>query len=178
MNKDQKLLEEAYQSIYESVKVLLYFGPENGKQGWLKWLKRLDYKVHEDGSVSVIQDIIMWNQELTTRLPFNFKKVDGYFTCETNKLTTLEGAPAIVGGDFSCSYNELTSLQGAPKEVGGDFECSGNKLTSLEGAPEVIKGRFVSDQFSDEDYRAFVKKRKYVDGKLDKELDVDLDDFS
>lgn len=69
-------------------------------------------------------------------------------------------------------------MQGAPKEVGGDFECSGNKLTSLEGAPEVIKGRFVSDQFSDEDYRAFVKKRKYVDGKLDKELDVDLDDFS
>lgn len=81
MNKDRKLLEEAYQSIYESVKMLLYFGPENDKQGWLKWLKRLDYKVHENGSVSVIQNIIMWNQELTTRLPFNFKKVDGYFTC-------------------------------------------------------------------------------------------------
>ena len=63
-------------------------------------------------------------------------------------------------------------------EVAGNFDCGSNNLTSLEGAPEVIKGEFRSDQFSDAEYRAFAKKRKYVDNKLDKDLDVDLGDFA
>ena len=157
MNKDQKLLEEAYQSIYEgAAREPAYFGPPDEKKDYMKWLKRLDYEVHEDGSVSVRQNIILHDWGLT-RIPFNFKKVGGYFDCASNQLTTLKGAPEIVGGDFI---------------------CSDNKLTSLEGAPEVIGGEFDSDQFSDEDYRTFAKKRKYVDGKLDIELDTDLEDFS
>jgi hypothetical protein len=68
-------------------------------------------------------------------------------------------------------------LEGAPKEVGGDFNCSYNDLTSLEGAPEKIGGTFVHNTFSDEDYRNFVKKRAFVDKNLEKEFDIDLQDF-
>jgi hypothetical protein len=155
MNKDQRLLEEAYQSIYESTREPAYFGPEKDKQNWLKWLKSLKHEVHEDGSVSVHQNVRL-NDKNLTRIPFNFRSITG---------------------DFYCYNNNLTSLEGAPKEVGGDFYCYNNNLTSLEGAPEIIKGEFICDQFSDKEYRTFAKKRKYVDSKLDKDFDIDLEDF-
>ena len=105
------------------------------------------------------------------------KEVGGNFFCDHNNLTTLEGAPIKVGKVFNCCNNNLTSLKGAPKEVGGVFWCLGNPLNSLEGAPEVIGEKFGSDQFSDEDYRDYIKHEKYVKGKLDKEFDIDLKDF-
>ena len=198
MNKDQKLLEEAYCKIYESLEEPLYFGPPERKQEFLKWLKHTNHEVHSDGSISVEGDVYLPEMNLK-RLPFNFREVKGYFYCHMNKLTSLEGAPKEVGGDFHCYSNNLTSLEGAPIKVEGDFYCQinkltslegaptevtgglhcwDNKLTSLEGAPEVIKGEFSSDQFSDADYRAFAKNRKYIQGKLDKDLDIDLGDFS
>jgi hypothetical protein len=197
MNKDQKLLEEAYQSIYESVREPLYFGPEEQERKWMKWLKKLKHEVHEDGSVSIHETAYLESKSLQ-RLPFNFKKVTqdfwcvrnnltslegapkevgGNFFCDHNNLTTLEGAPIKVGKVFNCCNNNLTSLKGAPKEVGGVFWCLGNPLNSLEGAPEVIGEKFGSDQFSDEDYRDYIKHEKYVKGKLDKEFDIDLKDF-
>ena len=240
MNKDQKLLEEAYESIYESLKEPLYFGPIERKREFLDWLEKLKHEVHSDGSVSVEGDVNLIVKSLR-RIPFNFgvitgnfycydnnltslegapievaggfycgnnnltslegapKKVGGIFSCSGNKLTSLEGAPIEVGGNFvcgnnnltslegapievggnfNCGNNKLTSLEGAPKEVGGYFHCGNNKLTSLEGAPEVIKGEFSSNQFSDAEYRSFVKKRKYVDDRLSKDLNIDLEDFS
>ena len=198
MNKDQKLLEEAYQSIYESLKEPLYSGPPERKQEFLNWLSRLKHEVHEDGSVSVDGKVDLSKRQLET-IPFIFKRVTEDFWCLHNNLTSLKGAPKTVGGVFRCSDNKLTSLEGAPekvgegfyssenklislkgapKEVGGTFWCLGNPLNSLEGAPEVIKGEFDSDQFSDEEYRKFVNKRKHVEGKLDKDLNVDLEDFS
>ena len=218
MNKDQRLLEEAYQAIYESTREPEYFGPEKDKQKWFKWLKKQKHEVHEDDSVSIEGDVSLSGKSLT-RIPFNFNVVKGYFFCLNNEITSLQGAPKIVKGTFMCSDNKLTSLQGAPKIVEGyfdctdnkltslegapdsvegyfdcshnslaslkgapsfvygDFYCSSNKLTSLEGAPKEIRGEFESDQFSDEEYRNFARKRKYVDGKLDKEFDIDLQDF-
>jgi hypothetical protein len=198
MNKDQKLLEEAYQSICESTREPEYFGPPERKQEFLDWLAELDHEVHEDIYVSVKGDVDLSHKSLE-RLPFNFRVVTEEFFCNNNKLTSLKGAPKKVIGRFHCANNNLTSLQGAPKEVKGSFHCSNNnltslqgapekvgenfycsynnKLTSLEGAPEAIRGEFKSDNFSDEDYRRFVKKREYVKGKLDKEFDVDLKDF-
>ena len=70
--------------------------------------------------------------------------VGGAFNCRNNQLTSLEGAPQTVGGKFDCSENELTSLEGAPKEVGGDFRCDHNELTSLKGAPKYVKRNFRS----------------------------------
>ena len=50
----------------------------------------------------------------------------GNFNCSFNNLTSLEGAPEIVGGNFDCAFNKkLKSLEGCPKEVGGDFYYSG-----------------------------------------------------
>ena len=199
MNKDQKLLEEAYCKICESaVTEPLYFGPVERKQELLNWLEKLKHEVHSDGSVSVEGEVELFELSLI-RIPFNFRSATGHFDCShnmltslegapkgvgggfycyNNKLTSLEGAPKGVGGGFNCGYNKLTSLEGAPKEVGGDFYCYNNKLTSLEGAPKEVRGEFNSNQFSDQEYRTFAKKRKYVEGKLDKDLNIDLDDFS
>jgi hypothetical protein len=68
--------------------------------------------------------------------------VGGDFSCSSNKLTTLEGAPREVWGNFSCYNNQLTTLEGAPREVGGYFYCDNNRLTTLEGAPSRVGGYF------------------------------------
>lgn len=170
----------------------LYFGPEDKKEAFMKWLKNMKHEVHEDGSVSINGDVSFIMNEfgqvgqynslqryIEDRLPFNFRKVTGRFYCPS-RLHSLEGSPEYVGGDFGCGSNnpDLHSLEHSPKFVGGDFMCTSIRFDSLEGAPEVIKGEFDSDQFTDQEYREFVKKRKYVDNKLDKDLDVDLGDFS
>jgi len=269
MNKDHKLLEEAYQSIYESVSEPLYVGPPKRKEEFLRWLNQLPRTIHPDGSVSVKGDVNLSDLKIN-RIPFKFKNVTGKFVCVRNKIVSLEGAPESVGDNFMCNHNEInslegapvkvegsfycsnnniTSLEGAPKEVGEDFDCDGNNIVSLEGAPEIIKGNFMcysnnltslkgapkevgegfwcsnnnltslkgspkivgdsfhcdgnpidslegapevigepveynnyygfhSDRFSDEDYRSFAKKKKYVDGNLSKDLNLDLEDFS
>ena len=177
MNKDQKLLEEAYQSIYENVVEPLYFGPPERKQEFLDLLSMLDHEVHKDGSVSVNKDVELSNMQLK-RIPFNFKEAKEDFYCNRNKLTSLEGAPENVGGIFYCTDNELTSLQGAPTKVGSHFYCSRNEITSLEGAPENIGGKFESNNFSDEDYRKNIlheRKRKLLQKKVSKELDKEFD---
>ena len=71
-----------------------------------------------------------------------FGKVSGDFSCRSNLLTTLVGAPQTVSGDFRCSHNQLTTLEGAPQTVGGDFTCRDNDLTSLVGAPQTVGGSF------------------------------------
>lgn len=85
-------------------------------------------------------------------------KVKTYFDCSRNKLVTLEGGPEFVMY-YNCDYNQLTSLTGAPEKI-DTLYCSGNQLTSLEGAPKEIRSAFgfFCDQFSDEDYRAYVKE--------------------
>jgi len=66
----------------------------------------------------------------------------GYFDCHSNKLTSLDGAPASVGGNFYCDNNQLTSLEGSPASVGGYFVCNNNQLTYLEGSPASVGGYF------------------------------------
>ena len=77
-----------------------------------------------------------------SKLPIKFDNVNGSFYCHNNQLTTLEGAPQLVGGDFYCSNNQLTTLEGCPEEVGGDFKCFRNKITSLKGGPKSVGGYF------------------------------------
>jgi hypothetical protein len=38
-----------------------------------------------------------------------------------------------IANDFNCSYIKLTSLEGAPKIVGNVFNCNNTNITSLEG---------------------------------------------
>ncbi len=164
----------------------------------MKWLNKLKYEVHEDGSVSIDGDVhFRYNEQgrldvsdnigkyIVSRLPFNFQKVTGDFMCP-NLLISLTGSPRHVGGSFTSGPDNqsISSLEGAPDYVGKDFWCMSTLLKSLEGAPEVIKGFFGTKWFTKDDYREYAEKaarekriQKKLDKELDKEFDIDLKDF-
>jgi hypothetical protein len=116
----------------------------------------------QTGLVDVDGSFSCTGQDLTDFKGVRFGVVRAYFSCEDNRLTSLEGSPqeaegfycddnqltSLVGSpkrvglDFFCNNNQLTSLEGAPQEIGSDFNCSNNQLTSLEGAPQKIGGMF------------------------------------
>ncbi len=98
-----------------------------------------DYTI-KDGLINTDNVILI---KKVRELPVQFGHVGGYFRCNNNQLTSLEGAPKSVGDNFDCSNNQLTSLEGAPKTVGGYFVCSNNKLSSLVGGPTIVGGDFV-----------------------------------
>ena len=100
-----------------------------------------NYVVNTDGSIDVDNFVNLFNIGLS-KLPLKFNKVNGYFNCSCNNLTTLEGSPKELNGGFFCYDNKLTSLEGSPKEVNGDFYCYNNQLTSFEFAPKIIRGDF------------------------------------
>lgn len=184
-------INKHFQMIHEGTREPLYFGPKKDKTYWMGWLKELKHEVHEDGSVSVYENVIFfegtrgYNDTRMNRVPFNFREVTGQydcsgleltsldgsprivtgtFDCQENNLTSLKGAPDIAKGNFRCRANKLTSLIGAPKEIGKGFYCHHNKgITSLDGAPEVVREVFTSDRFNDEDYRDYIKFRKLRD---------------
>jgi len=110
----------------------------------LNFLKIKNYKINDDNSIDVDGDVyISGLGELgLKKIPIQFNRVSGRFSCSSNQLKSLEGAPREVGGTFSCDNNKLKSLEGAPTKVGGHFDCSINKLKSLEGAPTEIRGHF------------------------------------
>ena len=84
---------------------------------------------------------VNWKSKNLTRIPVRFRKVTGYFSCSSNHLTTLAGAPGRVGGDFYCYNNHLTTLAGAPGHVGGDFNCYHNHLPPGTKKPVGVRGR-------------------------------------
>jgi hypothetical protein len=100
-----------------------------------------NYTINTDGTVDVDGGVYLVCQRLK-KLPLKFGRVAGDFYCDDNKLTTLEGAPKVVGGDFYCYHNQLTTLEGAPKVVGGDFNCGHNQLITIEGSPKEVGGDF------------------------------------
>ena len=122
-----KLYENFIQSDSEIHKLCIEYGIEN-------------YTIN-NGLVDVNGDVDLSSKNLT-KLPIKFGVIIGYFSCDDNQLTSLEGAPQEVGGNFNCSHNQLTSLDGAPQEVGGRFNCNNNQLTSLEGGPQEVGNTF------------------------------------
>ena len=100
-----------------------------------------DVTISDDGLVSCTGYVILKVYQ-HKRLPVSFDKIDGFFDCSHNQLTTLEGAPKSVVGDFSCHNNQLTTLEGAPQSVGGNFSCWNNQLTTLEHSPQSVVGGF------------------------------------
>jgi len=64
--------------------------------------------------------------------------VGGFFNCDYNNLTSLEGCPHSVGGYFNCSNNNLISLEGCPKSVGDYFTFYSNNIKDLYGFPEFF----------------------------------------
>ena len=106
-----------------------------------KKYKIRNYTINEDKSIDVDGHVYLKDLGLT-KLPLKFRNVSGYFRCNGNKITTLEGSPEKVNGGFDCGSNNLETLEGSPETVGGFFSCVGNKLTTLEGAPETIDSYF------------------------------------
>ena len=77
-------------------------------------------------------------------LPFSGIHITGNFSCKSNVLTSLEGAPAYVGESFDCSDNLLQNLYFSPTAVGGDFACQDMPtLTSIEGICSTINRNLV-----------------------------------
>jgi len=98
-----------------------------------------DYTINPDESIDVEGDVDLSSRGLK-RIPLKFRNVRGDFSCDNNKLTSLEGCPQSVGGSFYCYDNQLTSLEGCPQSVGGSFYCASNQLTDFNGFPEYWTG--------------------------------------
>ena len=113
---------------------------------WLTAMK-IKYTINPQGLIDVNGDVNISVKKLTS-IPVQFGHVSGYFYCDNNNLTSLQGAPQSVSGYFACYGNKLTSLQHAPQSVGGNFNCDNNNLTSLHDIHKqikYIKGKFVCD---------------------------------
>ena len=100
-----------------------------------------NYTINTDGSIDVDGHVDL-SQENLIKIPIRFNKINGYFDCCNNYLTSLEGSPVEVNGDFSCSYNKLKSFEYVPKIIRGGFICSYNNIKSFEYFPSFVKGYF------------------------------------
>jgi hypothetical protein len=127
---------------------------------WLDEMQVTKYIINDDLSVSVDGDVDLDLCELK-HIPIKFKNVYGYFWCDDNKLTTLEGCPKYVEKTFTCDRNNLTSLKGCPVLIGKNFSCEDNILESLEGCPEHVGGNFSiagwGKEFSESEIRNICK---------------------
>jgi len=101
-----------------------------------------NYSINSDGSIDVNGDVDLRDCHLR-KLPLQFGKVGGGFTCMDNDLISLDGSPHTVGLLFNCTNNNLTNLIGGPTTVGGNYTCNINILTSLMGAPTMVGGSFL-----------------------------------
>ena len=99
---------------------------------WLKEYNIKDYTINRDFTIDVNENINLSNMgigEFPEYIQFNIVK--GYFDCESNRLTSLKGAPERVKQFFMCNDNLLTSLEGAPENV-ASFYCFNNKVQFTE----------------------------------------------
>jgi len=99
-----------------------------------------NYTINPDGSIDVDRFINFYDKKLVN-IPLKFNKVNGWFDCSFNKLTSLEGTPKEVN-DFYCRYNKLTSFKGAPKIIRGIFNCTDNNIKTFEYFPSYVGGHF------------------------------------
>jgi hypothetical protein len=100
------------------------------------------YTINMDGSIDVRGDVDL-SSRMLTKIPIKFNVVDGFFNCNDNYITSLEGCPIEVGGAFYCDYNQLKTLGYFPKKVGGNIWCDHNQLTSLKGCVKRVNGNFL-----------------------------------
>lgn len=95
-----------------------------------------NYTINQNGTVDVTSHVDISNMRLD-KIPLQFGKIEGYFNCSKNNLTSLKGSPTIVGGCFYCHENNLTSLEYSPEKALSLY-CSDNNLTNLEGCTDKL----------------------------------------
>jgi len=106
-----------------------------------------NYTINSDGSIDVDSGVYLDYKNLK-KLPLKFNKINGWFNCSYNYLTTLEGSPVEVNGNFYCSNNKLTSFKYAPKIIRGNFYCRINNINSFEYFPSFVKDGFYCDNYN------------------------------
>ena len=103
------------------------------------WIQREDRKIDVQGKVKASENSML---HLFMGKEIFFGNVTGSFSCYKTNITSLKGAPKVVGGDFYCNATNITSLKGAPGKVGGNFDCTHTNVISLTGSPEKVGGNF------------------------------------
>jgi len=89
----------------------------------------------EDDKVNIYGTVV-YLKKPCKQLPFQFGFFEGNLNIDNKGLTTLIGSPEhVVNGYFSCDRNKLSNLVGAPRKIDGSFYID-NPLTTLEGLPE------------------------------------------
>ena len=87
-----------------------------------------NYTLHDDGTISLHQDLDIPSADLSPGFPpyIKFRRVEGAIHLDNCGLEYLSGLPEECVEFFSCEGNKLTSLEGAPKRVIMDFFCRDN----------------------------------------------------
>ena len=99
----------------------------------LKQVVRGEYKIDENGVISVDGDVVFTSQKFDI-LPFRFKEVTGKFVCPQT-LVSLRGSPVICGSFYAEDLVHLKSLKDGPKIVKNVFSIARTPVTSLQGGP-------------------------------------------
>jgi hypothetical protein len=104
----------------------------------IEWLNKMgvtsNYSIKDDYTIDIINSGIDLSYKNLHQFPdyIQFDRVDGYFYCNTNYLTSLRGCPKTVGDEFDCSDNNLKYLEYCPEYVGYNFYCAGNPIDFTE----------------------------------------------
>jgi len=96
-----------------------------------KWLDDMgveNYIINDDYTIDIINSGIDLSCKNLYEFPdyIQFDRVDGYFYCNINHLSSLRGCPKYIGDEFDCSDNDLKQLKNCPEYVGYNFYCGGN----------------------------------------------------
>ena len=75
-----------------------------------------NYKINKDLTVDVRGKVNFYYLGLE-KIPLKFGKVDGFFSCSVNQLTSLEGCPKKVNGNFYCSNNKVKFTEDDVRKV-------------------------------------------------------------
>lgn len=133
----------------------------------------IEYHINPDMTVDVNQNVNISNRRLS-ELPLQFGRIEGYFTCSDNQLTSLKGSPHMVSGSFYCNHNILLDLKHSPTSVGGDYMCNSNLLTSLDGVPFMIHGSFYCGINKLVSFDSFPPR---ISGQISMGIQVDATDY-
>ena len=96
-----------------------------------------------DGDITLIRRKV--SNILIKFSQLGIRKVNGWFNCSNNKLTSLEGCPEEVGRNFWCDNNNLTSIEGGLLTVGGNIWCNDNELILERPEHCKIGGEFINE---------------------------------
>lgn len=109
----------------EDPKSSMNIGVREAINKWMDWVFpsfKPRYQINEDLSIRILGDFDAPDAWITLFPPFiNFEYCTGDFHIDHCNMESLRGCPKRVDGFFSCEGNRLTSLDGMPEEIYGDI---------------------------------------------------------